>query len=244
MKRTILAGLLLAASASSTHADSTATAVYFHSQVCDAPACTATASGGEISYPGTINSPAATCPDTFAWATFLETIRAGFWNQWANDETVWVKNPKPLCATDGATDCCFVSADSKPQVGYRDAKGDVHEPDDIGGPGAFCPYIPGDWGGADETTFANGKPGNSHNATFLRTLDPARVARQGQVEVVYRNDSFVRYTAAQELYSKPGLAKLFARIAGEAEHAKPHLPMGQGVVYPSDAIMFKVAWID
>ena len=88
MKRTILAGILLAASASSTHADSTATAVYFHSQVCDAPACTATASGGEISYPGTINSPAATCPDTFAWATFLETIRAGFWNQWANDETV------------------------------------------------------------------------------------------------------------------------------------------------------------
>ena len=120
----------------------------------------------------------------------------------------------------------------------------MREPDDIGGPGAFCPYIPGDWGGADETTFANGKPGNSHNATFLRTLDPARVARQGQVEVVYRNDSFVRYTAAQELYSKPGLAKLFARIAGEAEHAKPHRPMGQGVVYPSDAIMFKVAWID
>lgn len=175
---------------------------------------------------------------------FLETIKARFWDQWANDETVWVKNPKPLCATDGATDCCFVNADATPQVGYRDANGDVREPDDVGGPGAFCPYIPGDWGGALETTFAGGKPGNSHNSTFLRTLDPARVARQGQVEVVYRNDSFVRYTTEQELYSRPGLAKLFARIAGEAEHARPHRPMGQGVVYPSDAIMFKVAWID
>jgi hypothetical protein len=120
----------------------------------------------------------------------------------------------------------------------------VRKPDDIGAPGKYCPYIPADWGGATETTFAGGKPGNSHNATFLRTLDPARVARQGQVEVVYRNDTFVRYTTEQELYSKPGLAKLFARVAGEAEHSRPHRPTGQSVTYPSAAMMFKVAWID
>lgn len=244
MKRALFVGLLLAASTTMAHADSTASAMYFHSQVRDAPACTATATGGEISYPAAINSPAATCPDTFAWATFLETIKAGFWNQWANDETVWISNPKPLCSTDGSTDCCVVDAGVTPQVGYRDSNGVLREPKDVGGPGEFCPYIPGDWGGSDETTFAGGKPGNSHNTTFLRTLDPARVARQGQVEVVYRNDAFVRYTAEQELYSRPGLAKLFARVSGEAEHSKPYRPTGQGVVYPSEAIMFKVAWID
>ncbi len=46
---------------SSTHADSTATAMYFHSQVRDVPPARRRRSGGESSYPGTINSPAATC---------------------------------------------------------------------------------------------------------------------------------------------------------------------------------------
>lgn len=248
MQRSLMAGLVLVAAtvvgSTTAKADSTADAMYFHSHVRDAPECVATARDGAISYPATINSPAATCPDTFAWTSFLETVRAGFWNQWANDETVWVADPKPLCSTDTAVDCCFVNIGAKPQVGYRDAAGNVREPDDIGAPGKHCPYIPGDWGGSKETTFAGGKPGNSHNTTFLRTLDPGRVARQGQVEVVYRNDVFVRYTTGQELYSKPGLAKLYARVAGEAEHSKPHRPTGQGVVYPSASMMFKVAWID
>ncbi|MBT4771131.1 MAG: hypothetical protein HOL07_05350 [Rhodospirillaceae bacterium] len=244
MKRTLFAGLLLAAATTGAQADSTSTAMYFHSQVRDAPECTATATDGTITYPEAINSPAASCADTFAWASFLETIQAEFWNQWANDETVWVADPKPLCSSDGATDCCFVNIDATPQVGYRDASGKVREPDDIGAPGKHCPYIPADWGGSTETTFAGGKPGNSHNATFLRTLDPARVARQGQVEVVYRSDNFVRYTTEQELYSKPGLAKLYARVAGEAKNSRPHRPTGQSVTYPSSAMMFKVAWID
>ena len=80
--------------------------MYFHSQVRDAPECTATVTaGGDIAYPATINSPAATCPDAFGWAQFLEAIQAEFWKNWANDETIWVSDPKPLCATDGSTDC-------------------------------------------------------------------------------------------------------------------------------------------
>ncbi|MBT4905386.1 MAG: hypothetical protein HON62_00760 [Rhodospirillaceae bacterium] len=248
MKRTLFAGLVLTAATigatTGAQADSTSTAMYFHSQVRDAPECTATATDGKTSFPAAINSPAATCADTFAWASFLETIQSEFWNQWANDETVWVADPKPICSSDGATDCCFVDIGATPQVGYRDASGNVRKPDDVGAPGKYCPYIPGDWGGSAETSFAGGKPGNSHNATFLRTLDPARVARQGQVEIVYRNDAFVRYTTAQELYSRPGLAKLFARVAGEAKNSRPHRPTGQPVAYPSSALMFKVAWID
>jgi hypothetical protein len=158
--------------------------MYFQSQVRDASECTATATDGKISFPAAINSPAATCADTFAWSSFLETIQSEFWNQRANGETVWVANPKPICSSDGATDCCFVDISATPQVGYRDTSGDVRKPDDIGAPGKYFPYIPGDWGGAEETSFAGGKPGNSHNATFLHTLDPARVARQGQVDRV------------------------------------------------------------
>ena len=225
-------------------ADSTATAMYFHSQVRDAPECGATInSDGDITYPATINSPAATCPDTVGWTQFLEAIQAEFWRNWANDETIWVSEPKPVCATDGSTDCCFWKRSGTPLVGYRNAAGEVQRPDDIGAPGKYCPYQPGDWGGADETTFAGGKPGGSHNTTFLRELDPARIARQGQVEVVYRNQPFTAYTTALELYSKAGLATLFARISGEAANSLPYRPGGQGVSYPAASVMFKVGWI-
>lgn len=225
-------------------ADSTATAMYFHSQVRDASECGASISNdGDINYPSSISSPAATCPDTFGWAQLLEAIQAEFWKNWANDETIWVSEPKPICTTDGSTDCCFWKRSGTPLVGYRDAAGKVVRPDDVGGPGKYCPYQPSDWDGANETTFAGGKPGSSHNTTFLRNLDPARIARQGEVEVVYRNPSFTAYTTALELYSKAGLAKLYGRISGEAANSLPYRPGGQGVSYPADAVMFKVDWI-
>lgn len=245
MRSTFVLSLILATLAPfAVHADSTATAMYFHSQVRDAPECGArVAANGDISYPATINSPAATCPDAFGWAQFLEAIQAEFWTNWANDETIWVYEPKPVCATDSSTDCCFSKRSGTPLVGYRDAEGKVRKPDDIGAPGKYCPYQPGDWGGSDELTFANGKPGGSHNTTFLRELDPARIARQGQVEVVYRNQPFTAYTTALELYSRPGLAKLYDRIAGEAFNSRPYRPNRQGVSYPAASVMFKVGWI-
>ncbi len=117
------------------------------------------------------------------------------------------------------------------------------KPSNIGGPGVNCPYIPGDYGGAHQTTFSGGKNITSHNSTFLRTQDPARIARQREVEVVCRNNSFVRYTTAQELYSKAGLAKLYAQVSGETANSLPYRPTGQGASYPPDAVMFKVGWI-
>lgn len=225
-------------------ADSTDTAMYFHSHVRDAPTCAMTAAAdGSINFPDAIGAPAATCPDAFGWKQFLEAIQAEFWDEWANDETVWVSDPKTVCTSADQTDCCFVAPGESVQVGYRGADGQPVKPADIGGPGSHCPYIPGDWGGSDETTFEGAKPITSHNTTFLRTLDPARIARQREVEVVYRNDPFVRYTTANELYSTPGLQKLFKRISGEAANSKPYRPEGQGVTYPSDAVMFKADWI-
>ncbi len=76
-------------------------------------------------------------------------------------------------------------------------------------------------------------------------LDPP-VSRQGQVEVevVYRNDSFVRYTAAQGSIPKPGLAKLFARNCrrGRTREAPPPDESRVSSIRPTP--MFKVAWID
>ncbi len=224
--------------------NSTDTAMYFRSHVQDAPSCALTVTDdGEFAFPDEISSPAATCPDAFGWMTYLQTIQDLFWENWANDETIWVASPKPLCDTTRANDCCFVDEGGTPQVGYRDAQGEVQPPAVVGGPGEFCPHIPADWGGAIETVFKGGKPFTTHNTTFLGELDPARIARQREVEVVYRNDSFVDYTTAQNLYSKAGLKDLFNRISGEAANSKPYRPAGQGVSYPTDAVMFKVDWI-
>jgi len=223
--------------------NSTYPAMYFHSQVRDAAECAMQVEDGEIRFVPGISNPAATCPDAFGWKQLLDAVDARFWDAWANDETVWVSDPKPLCAAEADSDCCFSDPRGQPQVGYRDAAGKVVPPADVGGPGTHCPYIPGDWGGATETTFAGGKPVTSHNTTFLRTLDPARIARQREVEVVYRNDAFVDYATSQELYSTVGLAKLFARVAGESANSLPYRPTGQGAAFPDDAVMFKVDWI-
>lgn len=242
-----LAALTLGLLASGASAqNSTDGPMFFHSYVKDAKGCAMTVeSNGEIVFPEGISNPAATCPDAFGWKQFIDAVSSQFWVNWANDETVWASQPKPVCTRAGQNDCCFVDISSNipQQVGYRNAEGVVVKPDDIGGPGKYCPYIPADWGGSDETTFAGGKPVTSHNTTFLRLLDPARIARQREVEVVYRNDPFVRYTTAQELYSQAGLKKLFDKMAGQAANSSPYRPHAQGVSYPPDAVMFKVDWI-
>lgn len=226
-----------------TQANSTSGPMYFHSYVKDADDCSMSATGNSIRFSDDIPSPAATCPDAFGWKSLLDAINSEFWVNWANDETIWVSSPKPLCASDKNTDCCFVDSGAQTQVGYRDKSGKILKPDDIGGPGKYCPYIPGDWGGADETTFAGAKAQTSHNTTFLRKFDPARIARQREVEVVYRNDAFTQYTTSAKLYSVEGLKTLFSEASGEANNSAPYRPTKKGISYPGNALMFKVDWI-
>lgn len=253
----VLAGLMLTASVAQAQsvtpiiaphkANSTDTAMYFHSYVQDADLCAMTATGaGTIEFAAGISNPAATCPDAFGWKQMLEAIRAGFWTNWAYDQTVWAAEPKPLCTSGTENDCCFVNSAAprgQPRVGYRDATGTTVAPSDIGAAAQYCPYIPGDYGGSAETFFNAANQQTSHNTTFLRTLDPARIARQRESEIVYRNDPFVLYATTHELYSVAGLKKTFKKIAGEAHNSKPFRPTGQGVAFPPDAVMFKVDWI-
>ncbi len=228
-------------------ANSTDTAMYFHSYVQDAEICAMTATGsGSIAFADGISNPSATCPDAFGWKQMLEAIQAEFWKNWAYDQTVWAAEPKPLCTSDADKDCCFVNsaaAEGEPRVGYRDAGGTIVAPSDIGAAAQYCPYIPGDYGGSAETFFNEANQQTSHNTTFLRSLDPARIARQRESEIVYRNDPFVLYATTHELYSVAGLKKTFRKIAGEAANSKPFRPTGQGVSFPPDAVMFKVDWI-
>jgi hypothetical protein len=219
--------------------------MFFHSYVFDHPACAMTLSEGAPAFADGISNPAATCPDAFGWAQFMQAVRAEFWTQWANDETVWVAEPKPLCDAQSTTDCCRVdeAPGARPTVAYIGEDGRPVKPRPVGGPGKHCPYIPGEWARDQETTFQGGKALSSHTNAFLRSISPARIARQQEVEIIYRNDAFVRYTAKHDLYSQRGLKALYARGAGQARHSAPYRPLGQGVAYPPEAVMFKVDWV-
>lgn len=220
--------------------------MYFHSYVFDHEDCSMTATDGAISFSSSIPNPAASCPDAFGWAQLLQAIQAHFWVNWANDETVWVSDPKPLCTAAKDTDCCKVDTASgaRYKVSYIGRNGKPVPPENVGGPGSHCPYIPGEWAKNAETSFAGGNPLSSHTNAFLRSIDPARIARQQEVEIVYRNDPFVVYTTQKDLYSQRGLKALFETGKGEASNSAPYRPTRQGVAYPFDAVMFKVDWVN
>jgi hypothetical protein len=85
-----------------------------------------------------------------------------------------------------------------------------------------------------------------HNTTVLRLLEkctPGASHASARWGVVYRNDPSVHYTTSHELYSQAGLAKLFARVAGEARNSAPCRPTEPVPAYAMDAVMFKADWI-
>ena len=226
--------------------NSTSGPMYFHSYVQDSPGCNLTVdNNGEVSFGDKISNPAATCPDTFAWVLLLNTIKDEFWVKWGNDETLWPEDPKPMCSKQVTSDCCVVTQQKiyNNKIGYLGTDGVIAQPDNVGGPATHCPYIPSDYSTDAETTFAAGNPVSSHSNAFLRVADPGRITRQQEVEVVYRNNSFMYYTAQQDLYSIEGLQRLFARDSSQAQNSMPFRPLGQSVSYPTDAFMLKVDWI-
>ncbi|NDV87205.1 hypothetical protein GTW51_10880 [Aurantimonas aggregata] len=203
-------------------------AMYFLADRRDGADCRPAVADGSPTWPATIGNPAISCPDAFGWTSFLSAIDQRFWT-WGTDQTIWVDDPKPLCGREGSpADCCdsAVLAETPP-LGET--------------PMAGCPYYPPDWSNPPPVTVA--RPASSHSHDFLDRLDPSRVMRQEEAEIVYRNRPFVRYSFEQNLYNKEGLGARFTAMQDWISANAPYQNDRLAVDYPADAVMFKVDYL-
>lgn len=216
--------------------DAITPAMYFRSQIKDADECRLTAKDGQMVFDAAITSPAAQCPDAFAWKMFLDTIKAEFWKTWAYDQFTWPAEPLPLCADGQTEDCCDPTRQTNP--GYDDAEN----------PAKHCPYFPGDHGGrmtalAGEQVKAHITPFNGGHASLMASGDPGRVIRQEMAEVVFRNKPMWRYVFDKNFYNTDGLAALFETTTRAAANRAPYRVPGLQVTFPAGSIMFKTDWL-
>lgn len=230
-------GALAADAAKAKPSDAISPAMYFHSQIRDAADCALTAQNGTITFGPTITSPAAQCPDAFAWSMFLRTIKAEFWTRWAYDQFTWPESPLPLCQAGETTNCCDPTAATNP--GY----------DDADNPAAHCPYFPGDHTGtttmvrAGEQVKAHTTAFNGGHGALLGKYDPGRRVRQEMAEVVFRNKPMWDYVFQHGYYHTDGLSDLFF-AAKEAANAKaPYRVPTTQVSFPAGSVMFKTDWL-
>jgi hypothetical protein len=209
-------------------------AMLFRSFVQDAPECAVEAKDGQAVFPRSVASPAATCPDAFAWVSFLEAIGDEFWN-WAVDQTVWPAEPWPICGTDRTTDCC-----------PRDL---LQNPGSS--PNVHCPYNREDFQPVpplpDEP---NGSPSGvvvshrgAHKQTDVERLDPGRTIRDLEVELVFRNKTMVQYIFDNDMYSREGLASRVVASNAAVRGGDIGKAQAYEVRLPTAATMVKVDFI-
>ena len=212
-------------------------AMYFKSQVRDAANCkdAVRVRKGEVVF-NDISSPAMACPDAFAWKHFLAAVKAEFWTNWATDQQIWVQKPKAYCADKGSTDCCELNKKTG-KTTYRGNSpgGDAH-----------CPMFPKANGGIELTEFKDKHGLSPHLASQAKALDDdiSRVARDTEAEIVYHNKPFFNYSVVNDLYHSNGLGDVFKEQQFQAASQAPYRPLGQGVSYPQEAVMFKVDFIE
>ena len=211
-------------------------AMYFKSQVRDAANCQSavTVKQGRIQFEG-VSNPAMTCPDAFAWQQFMQAVKAEFWTNWSTDQQIWVKKPKPYCSSQSATDCCALN----PKTGKTTYRGQASGGDD------HCPLYPQSIGGIQQTLFKDKHSLSPHLARQAEVLDDdiSRLARDTEAEIVYHNKPFFNYSVMQDLYHTDGLIDRYNQESYQASQQAPYRPLGQGVSYPEEAVMFKVDFI-
>ncbi len=174
---------------------------------------------------------AATCPDAFAWVQLADAISKSWWN-WGIDQTIWPQNPWPLCSDTQSTNCCDPNAKINPN----------------GQPSAHCPVFRADYKSPSPLpTVPNGDPTkvimNHGGLTPVDVLDPGRLLRDLELELVFRNKSMVDYIYRNDLYSKEGLgvrnwAQNAALTAGQISAAHK-----LEVRFPVDAVMVKADFL-
>lgn len=200
--------------------------MYFRSAIQDASECSVTVKNGNAVFEKDINSPAATCPDAYAWVSFAEAIRQEFWN-WSQDVTVWPATPQTLCNKPGQSGCCDPSV--------------LNQPKPIqGAPNADCPYSPSDWTDPPQLKV---EPKNLHSPLFVDVLDPGRQLRDEEVELVYRNESMMRYIYERNLYNKEGLGARFRAVTSSVSNNAPYQNAALQVRFPASSIMVKADFV-
>lgn len=204
----------------------------FRSFVQDDSACQVGVTDGQPSIIGAnAGSAASACPDAFAWVQFGEAITQQWWN-WGIDQTIWPASPLPLCTATVTTGCCDPNAAidpaATPTPGCPVYRADYTVPSPL-------PAIP------------NGMPGGSavnHRGMLLDDqIDPGRLLRDLELELVFRNKPMIDYIYRNDLYTREGFgarnrAQNAALTAGDI--AKTH---ALEVRFPIDAVMVKADFL-
>lgn len=208
--------------------------MYYRSFVQDDPACRGSVAveDGRAAFRGAVaGSAAATCPDAFAWVQFAEAIAEGFWN-WGVDQTVWPANPWPICTGDQtypADRCC--------EPGVTPAE----QPE-------ACPVYRADYDPPSPLPITlSGNPSNdvrSHHALNLADqIDPARVLRDLELELVFRNKPMVDYIYRNDLYTSEGLAARNRAQNAALDRGDLAAAHGLQVRFPVDSVMVKADFL-
>lgn len=229
--------------------------MFFEATVRDTPECDARVVDGDFVFGDSITNPAASCPDAFAWKTFAEVIRDGWWENWSTDRETFPSDPWPRCAPGETGNCCpavTVSNDPRPE---------------------HCPVFPGPTPGVP--AYAVVAPGTAHMVPLARAAtrdlnddgrkdwaDVPAVLRNAvigavQNELVYRNAPMVRYIFDRGLYSTEGLAAVYRHFVEaigayaprwptppDPTRSYPLPPATAAINFPVGTIMLKVNWLE
>lgn len=228
---------------------------FFLADIRDSPQCETRAENGRIVFGEAVTNPAITCPDAFAWKLMVESVVAGFWEDWSTNRQTWPSDPWPRCAP-GTTgpDCCTeveVSNNAWP---------------------AHCPVFPGPTPGmpafaptepaiAEQMTLAEAAPGDVDGDGAVDWDDVPGALKPAVIggvagELTYRNQPMVDYIFDRELYSTDGLARVFEQFSRATRVYAPHwpepddpprdhdtVPPTAAIVFPIDAVMIKANWL-
>ena len=209
-------------------------AMLFRSFVQDAPECSVQAVDGKPVFAEHVASPAMTCPDAFAWTQYLSAIQGEFWN-WAIDQTVWPSEPWPICQEGQTANCC--PRDLLENPGSE--------------PNVHCPYNRQDFSPIPPLpTQPSGIPSGivvshrgAHKKTYVENLDPGRMLRDLEVELIFRNTSMVDYIFKNDMYTREGLGSRAKAANAAASAGDIGAAQALEVRLRTDAVMVKADFL-